>query len=110
MHNENKFWAKVAITNDISDCWLWTGGLDHNYGILKWGNRRKLAHVMAYYFATDVMAIHVCGDQVRHLCNTPLCCNPFHLAIGTMADNGADRTKDYAERLKRPATTTENDE
>jgi DNA-binding XRE family transcriptional regulator len=31
------------------------------------------------------------SEWVRHLCNNSRCCNPHHLAIGTPADNAADK-------------------
>ena len=30
------------------------------------------------------------GDMVLHSCDTPCCCNPEHLRLGTAKDNSAD--------------------
>lgn len=89
MSTVRRFWAKVDRTQD---CWLWTAEVNNQgYGRFNlWGDdsrERVLAHRLAYtlYTGDDI------GDQVvRHDCDTPRCCNPAHLRIGTQADNMRD--------------------
>ncbi|WP_414631616.1 HNH endonuclease signature motif containing protein [Brevundimonas naejangsanensis] len=77
-------------------CWLWTGATDRRgYGSVSWfanGRwQRRKAHRLAYeLYRGDVPDRAGTGLVVRHLCNTPACCNPDHLGLGTQADNAAD--------------------
>ena len=77
-------------------CWLWTGGLMTNgYGqtrVKENGRWRGAgAHQVAYYLATGRWERRADGRLVRHLCHRRRCCNPAHLAGGTVAENAADR-------------------
>ena len=70
-------------------CWLWQGTVAGNgYGSLSHaGNRHYAAHRAAYeVFNGDIPA----NLLVRHTCDTPLCCNPSHLILGTHSDNMKD--------------------
>ena len=81
--------AKIAFAGP-DECWLWTAHTDR-YGYGKVGARRAMrkAHREAYE------AVHGPGSAdglvVRHRCDTPPCCNPDHLVIGTQADNVRDK-------------------
>ena len=46
----------------------------------------KRAHRVVYY---SVFLVE--PDVVMHTCDTPSCCNPYHLQAGTRATNNADR-------------------
>ena len=46
----------------------------------------KLVHRVVYY---SVFLVE--PDVVMHTCDTPSCCNPYHLQAGTRATNNADR-------------------
>lgn len=88
------FWARVTITG--SDyCWPWTAGKTSNgYGSF----RSDRAHRWAYrlHYEKDPGELHV-----LHTCDNPICCNPFHLFLGTNADNVADKVaKDRQARLR----------
>lgn len=85
------------------DCLLYPYAKDElGYGFVTgYGNGAyKRAHRVVYYsvFLTE-------PDVVMHTCDTPSCCNPYHLQSGTRAMNNADRaskgrsaTKVYSRR------------
>ena len=85
-----RFHAKIAQGDG---CWLWRGETNNQgYGrfpIYRDGRRiRLLSHRVAYLLAHG----HEPTDNLvlRHTCDTPSCCNPGHLEIGTQADNMRD--------------------
>jgi hypothetical protein len=55
---------------------------------LRLEGRNVAAHRLAYWLAGNDFPT---GLVVQHLCNNPACNNPAHLAVGTHADNVADR-------------------
>jgi len=82
-----RFWRRVSI-GDSSECWLWTGATTKGYGVCTWGhNLKAYAHRKAYEFAFGPIPE---GLLICHHCDTPLCCNPRHLFVGTQHDNMAD--------------------
>lgn len=82
----NRFWSYVAKADG---CWLWQSGtFDNGYGRFRHGLRQRRAHRCSYELTHGPIP----EDQVvRHKCDTPLCCNPDHLELGTPADNVRDR-------------------
>jgi hypothetical protein len=97
------FWRKV----DWSDgCWLWKAGRS---GRMQYGSHRIKrirrtfqAHRLAWAIAFGSLPDEI---NVLHKCDTPLCCNPEHLFLGTIADNNADRD---AKGRTRPAKCDDN--
>lgn len=97
-----------------SGCWLWSAGIggSNGYGVVWARGKSRLVHREAYesvggYGSAD-------GLVVRHRCDTPACCNPAHLELGTYADNSRDmveRGRHVAVRgeAKRNAKLTESD-
>lgn len=74
-----------------SGCWLYEGRVN-KYGYGKIGGRKRITyatHRVSYqhYVGTIPEGMLVC-----HKCDTPSCCNPNHLFLGSNADNVADRT------------------
>jgi len=92
----SRFWYEVdKKTAKWGDCWKWTGRTFPNgvHGVFKVYKRsgdkkvmprvtkRIAAHRMAYIFAHPNTCI--CSLPVKHRCGNTLCCNPWHLYLGT---------------------------
>jgi HNH endonuclease len=79
--------AKVAIVPETG-CWLWTGGWNNQgYGVLGSRNKKYLSHRVSYECRFGAIPD---GLNVLHKCDTPTCCNPDHLFLGTHAENMRD--------------------
>ncbi len=80
------FWKRVHI--NPNGCWRWTGArVTTGYGVLRINRKPVLTHRLMY--------AHTHGDiprmaVVMHSCDTPECCNPKHLTIGTHKENTQD--------------------
>lgn len=71
-------------------CLLWTGTTCRGYGRTMYPNKERtvgLAHRLMYILKKGPIPD---GAVVRHLCDTPTCCNPDHLALGDQKDNALD--------------------
>jgi len=86
-----RFWSKVDKGNGPDDCWIWQAGTNpKGYGNFRLCSprRKEGAHRIAYKLRYGEIPEGMC---VCHRCDTPRCCNPAHLFIGTQADNAQDR-------------------
>src|ERR1700679_3623588 len=71
-----------------SGCWLWFGTEDgHEYGSVWFSGRPHKAHRV---FWTLTFGEIPRGLFVLHKCDTPACCNPDHLFLGTHKENMID--------------------
>jgi HNH endonuclease len=77
------FWSRITGGHK-SKCWPWRGTTNGN-GYGRW--RHQSAHRIAYEWLRGPIPY---GMMIRHRCDNPPCCNPWHLDIGTAADNAAD--------------------
>jgi hypothetical protein len=83
----DKFWEKVA-RGDPDKCWVWEGyKIPTGYGQIGHEGRPLYAHRVAYTVSRGPIPP---GLNVMHTCDTPACCNPRHLKLGTRQDNIRD--------------------
>lgn len=80
-----RFFAKVRKTDT---CWLWTASRLHDsYGSFDAFGRTDYAHRVSWRLHRGEIPVGMC---VCHSCDTPLCVNPEHLFLGSVADNHRD--------------------
>lgn len=85
-----EFWPQVE-KKSVDCCWIWKGRVDRcGYGVYSINGKCEKAHRYAYFLQT--------GEKIgnciaMHICDTPSCCNPSHLVLGTHADNQNDKFK-----------------
>jgi hypothetical protein len=100
------FMRLVDVTGGPDACWLWLGarwGGRIDYGHFCWLDKHITAHRAAWkLFRGEIPA----GLEVCHNCpggDTPLCCNPKHLWLGTHQENEEDKATErhlWAQTLK----------
>ncbi len=81
-------WGSVTEA-PVDLCWEWksTSRLQSGYGRITINKKQHLAHRIAWEWAFGPIPD---GILVRHRCDNPPCCNPFHLELGTDQDNYND--------------------
>ena len=78
---------------DKTPCWDWKGKLrKHNKGelrpVYKCEGEEWYAHRLVWVLYNGRMLNR--NEVVRHKCDRPSCCNPYHLIVGTQKDNVQD--------------------
>lgn len=86
--HRRRFLAKIVRGKNEDECWGWTAS--HNnfgYGSFRINLKTRAAHRIAWrLFVGEIPD----GKCVLHKCDTPACCNPSHLFLGTKLDNVLD--------------------
>lgn len=92
-----RFWANVdRLAIAPSECWLWTASVNQRTGYGQFGmargfRRGGMRQLGAHRVAWELTNGPIPADQhVLHSCDTPRCCNPGHLFLGTHRDNMRD--------------------
>ena len=79
------------------ECWPWQGYIESGrYGRFQIGKKRYFAHRAIYnIFHPGEITLEAPKDLsgggfILHSCDNPICCNPNHMRVGTMAENSKD--------------------
>jgi len=79
------------LVRSETGCLLWTGKTDKDgYGRRGVRIGEKRAHRHAYTLANGSIPD---GLLVRHTCDTPACCEPQHLVLGSQLENMKDKVE-----------------
>ncbi len=101
-HNDDvileRFWSKVLQCEHgwtcETCCWPWQAGKNTDgYGNFTHKGHTINAARVAWVLYWNKGVFPNSDVVTRHQCNTPPCCNPNHIAIGTQLDNMKDRTR-----------------
>jgi hypothetical protein len=83
----SNYWSKINKST-TTGCWLWQGSVDRKgYGRIHMFGKRYFTHRLSYILTKGEIPE---GLFVCHKCDTPNCCNPNHLFLGTPCDNVYD--------------------
>lgn len=90
MKEPRRFWSKVDV-GEPDECWEWLGfKMRQGYGQFGINYRLWLTHRVAWVLTYGPIPEGLC---VLHHCDSPGCCNPYHLFLGTRTDNAEDSTR-----------------
>lgn len=88
----NRIKSQVRV-DEATGCWIWLGTRSTcrmGYGQMSINDKARRVHRVVYELKAGAIPK---GKFVCHDCDTPLCCNPEHLFLGTHRDNMADMTQ-----------------
>jgi len=84
-----RFWDKVDVGKP-DECWEWRASKRWGYGQHYMHECMWQAHRVAWILTFGAIPE---GLLVCHHCDNPGCCNPYHLFLGTQADNLRDAAR-----------------
>lgn len=86
-----KFLARVEY-QPLTGCWHWQASRNKDgYGLFYHTKKKK---VKAHRFSYTIYIGDLPNNMVvRHECNNPICCSPFHIKIGTYKENMEDKVR-----------------
>jgi hypothetical protein len=85
------FFKNISDESHPNGCWIWMAAKDKDgYGTLWKDRKKKRAHRFSYEIHKSIIPKDLI---ICHTCDTPSCCNPEHLWLGTQWDNARDREK-----------------
>ena len=86
-----RLWSQV-LKAEADACWLWQGRKNNKgYGLITLGHdTTMLVHRLAYELTYGTI---MPGLFCLHRCDTPLCCRPDHLWLGSQTDNMRDMSQ-----------------
>lgn len=91
-----RLYSRLAL-DEKTGCWLWTGGVFNHGGYGQISGGKLDGHYFGKNLQTHRLAyeLWVGGIPKRalvlHKCDTPRCCNPAHLFLGTPQENMTDK-------------------
>lgn len=88
------FWSRVDHRGP-NECWEWLWHkMPSGYGKFRMNKRDYTAHALAWSLANNQDAPSGNKLVILHSCNNKLCCNPYHLSLGTRSENAYQAYKD----------------
>lgn len=94
---EERFWEKVDKSGGPDGCWPWTSATALGYGVFWLNGGNVKAHRLAWELTIGPIppgeGYH--GTCVCHKCDNPICVNPAHMFLGSVADNAADCSRKF---------------
>lgn len=82
--------ARNVYHDAMTGCWLYDGHAVNGYPATRFRQKQMLVHRASWEHHNGPIPA---GMFVCHRCDTPPCCNPDHLFLGTPKDNHADMVR-----------------
>ena len=84
-----RFFEKVDLPPDPTDCWLWNAATTtRGYGLIRWPGYSAKGPARAPRVAYELWKGSIpAGHEIDHLCNEPRCVNFTHLRIASHREN-----------------------
>lgn len=88
---EERFWSKIVKGEKENDCWNWISAVSKTgYPVIRVDGRTAKASRFCWEIHHGKIPE---GMMICHRCDTPMCCNPSHLFLGTAGENARDMVR-----------------